>query len=91
MEKNNFNRVLFTAFIIYILAVTFEFIGCLIYLELVELRCFELNKNTKLNIIRRSFRETDNDFLNETVFKVIIDYLKVLLMRVLTILIILGF
>ena len=37
-----------------------EFIGCLIYLELIELNCFGLNKNTKINIIKRSLEEFDN-------------------------------
>ena len=34
-----------------------EFIGCLIYLELIELKFCGLNKNTKRNIIRRSLSE----------------------------------
>ena len=39
-----------------------EFIGCCIYLEIIELRFCGLNKNVKSNIIRRSIK----DFMNKT-------------------------
>lgn len=52
-------------FIILQLAEIFEFIGCLIYLELIELKCFGLNLNTKKNIMIRSIKETDESFFND--------------------------
>ena len=52
-------------FIILQLAELFEFIGCLIYLELIELKCFGLNLNTKKNIMIRSVKDSDDSFLSD--------------------------
>ena len=48
---------LWNNFIILQLAEFFKFIGLLIYLEIIELRFCGLNKNTKINILKRSLKD----------------------------------
>ena len=47
------DKNILTKFIISQIAEFLEFIGCLIYLEIIELRFCELDKNIKINIIKR--------------------------------------
>ena len=47
------------------LAELFSFIGILVYLEFIELNCFELNKNLKRNIVDRSSLIDEPQFQNE--------------------------
>jgi hypothetical protein len=70
---------LWNNFIILQLAEFFKFIGLLIYLEIIELRFCGLNKNTKINISKRSFKDKiesscdfNENFDNESVSS--IDY-----------------
>ena len=70
---------LWNNFIILQLAEFFKFIGLLIYLEIIELRFCGLNKNTKINISKRSLKDKiessydfNENFDNESVSS--IDY-----------------
>ena len=54
ISNKQINSNLFIHFSIIQLAQFFEFIGCLIYLELIELRFCGLNKNLKRVISERS-------------------------------------
>ena len=47
------------------MAELFSFIGILVYLEFIELNCFELNKNLKRNIVDRSSLIDEPQFQNE--------------------------
>ena len=60
IDNGNF----FKLFIILQFTELFDFIGCLIYLELIELKCFGLNLNTKKNIMIRSVSDS-NEYLND--------------------------
>ena len=64
--KYNFKGQHLLRFIIIQIAELIEFIGCSIYLELIELKCFDLNFNTKKNIMIRSIKEAiEESFLSD--------------------------
>ena len=64
--KFKFKGQLLLKFIIIQIAELIEFIGCSIYLELIELKCFNLNFNTKKNIMIRSIKEAiEESFLSD--------------------------
>ena len=58
-------------FIILIIVLVLEFFAILVFIECIELNCFELNKNTKKNILRREIQDlidnnvNDSDILND--------------------------
>lgn len=58
ISNNNYNN---KKFILFEIANVFQFIGNLIYLELIELKFFGLNKNLKINISKRGSEETNNE------------------------------
>lgn len=49
-------------FIISIIVLVLEFFAILVFIECIELNCFELNKNTKKNILGREIKDLESNF-----------------------------
>ena len=53
-------------FIICIIVLVLEFFAILVFIECIELNCFELNKNTKKNILGREIKDLNESNFNES-------------------------